>query len=63
MIKIVEVDDTWIEEQPVALTEDGKTLWQEAHDSARMLGCAMFATLCTLIGLALAAAVILLGGD
>jgi len=40
---------------------DGKTLWQEGQDSARMLGCALFALGCTVIGVLIAAAVILLG--
>ena len=43
-------------------TEDGKTMWQEGRDSARMLGCAMFAALYTLIGILLAAVVLLLEG-
>jgi len=42
------------------VTEDGKTLWQEAHDSARMLGCAIFSTMCVIIGIAIAAVVLLL---
>lgn len=44
-------------------TADGKTLWQEAQDSARMLGCMLFAVICMVVGLALAAAVILFTVD